>query len=722
MNETYRHILDSTASLYIPDDLNLIPLVWARLNQRRTFMQTLRVHPALAIVFAILALLLFSGAAYAIGRLTGYIPGVGLIDQSTPLRVLAEPVTVTRDGIALTVEQAVLSADKTVVIVKIEGVPMDAYPKTENDLGCIGTANLHLPDGTLLEGGYIWGGNMSSFRSRLEYGSFPVGLNEAVLRIDCIGGTLTGTLPENWEVPIRFAPAPPGLTLVPVIDVPTPTPQLGATVEPAPIMLEKAIQIDDQYILIGKLEAQTPDGWIELTGYQLTDANGKEVFASFPTVEGLPSYDWGFQFKGDTVVFPLTLTFTGRTIITIPNVTAEFDFDAGENPQPGQEWVLNRDFEIAGRTVRLVSIMAGNDGYSFNFETDTDVNNLGVGIPGYKAMGGGGGGAEGRFSTSIAFAQLPVGKLRIVLSDLTVFGETQTWHIQWQPETLPEVGVEPKTPSAAACVTSDNLSQLHVAPADMQGKVLLYQHFEGEQNWGIVLTSLNGSQQQVIAHQGTWSSLSPDGSRVVYSGIDGALHLVDVAFGQDTALGSATGYNAVWSPDGTQIAYIENMAITVISVDGSNPRKLTRKDHFSIVGWPADGTKLYGTLLGADGFTLQSIDLMTGEIKSLFTLEDSSRKAPFATISPSGDWIAYRTSDDSSMYLMRTDGSDGHLVMMIPADAISRIVWSKDGKWLGVSLVNSPTDERTLVLLQPWTCQAYLLPNLHGEFEGLFLP
>lgn len=722
MNETYSHILDSAASLHIPDDLNLIPLVRERLNQRRTIMQTLRARPALAILFAILALLLFSGAAYAIGRLTGYIPSVGLIDQSTPLRVLAEPVTVTRDGIALTVEQVVLSADKTVVIVKIEGVPMEAYPNTENDPGCIGTANLQLPDGTVLEGGNIRGGNLSSFRGRMEYGPFPVGLNEAVLRIDCIGGTLTGALPENWEVPIRFTPAPPGLTLVPVIDVPTPTPQPGATVEPAPIMLEKAIQIDDQYILMGKLEAQTPDGGIELTGYQMTDANGKEVFASFPTIEGLPSYDWGFQFKGDTVAYPITLTFTGRTITLIPNATTEFEFDAGENPQPGQEWVLNRDLEIAGHTVRLVSIMTENDGYSFNFETDSDVNSLSVAIPGYDVMGGGGGGAEGRFSTSIAFAQLPIGKLRIVFSDLTVFGETQTWQIQWQPETLPEVEVEPEAPSAAACVTSDNLGQLHVAPADMRGKALLYQHFEGEQNWGIVLTNLDGSQEQVIAHQGNWSSLSSDGSRVVYSSTDGVLHLVDVASGQDTALGSAAGYNAVWSLDRTQIAYIEDLSINIINVDGSNPRKLGGKDHYSLAGWAADGTKLYVTLPGADGFPLQSIDLTTGEIKSLFTLEDSSRKAPFATISPSGEWIAYRASDNSSLYLMQMDGSDEHLVLMRPADAISSIVWSNDSNWLGVSLVNSPTDERTLVLLQPWSCQAYLLPNLHGEFEGLFFP
>ena len=50
----------------------------------------------------------------AVRQLFGYIPGVGIVDQSAPIRVLAEPVAVTRSGITLTVTEALLSADKTV--------------------------------------------------------------------------------------------------------------------------------------------------------------------------------------------------------------------------------------------------------------------------------------------------------------------------------------------------------------------------------------------------------------------------------------------------------------------------------------------------------------------------------------------------------------------------------------------------------------------------------
>jgi hypothetical protein len=66
--------------------------------------------------------------AEALQHLFGFIPGVGLVDRSAPIRVLAEPVVVTRSGVSLSVSEAILSADKTVLIVDVKGVPLDAYP------------------------------------------------------------------------------------------------------------------------------------------------------------------------------------------------------------------------------------------------------------------------------------------------------------------------------------------------------------------------------------------------------------------------------------------------------------------------------------------------------------------------------------------------------------------------------------------------------------------
>src|SRR5512143_377638 len=118
MNKRYGQILDSAAGLHIPDDLDLFPKVAARLNQRRTLMQTLRARPALAILLAILVLLLMTGVVYAIGRSLGYIPGVGLVDRNAPVRALAGPVSVSRDGVTVTIVQVVVDSERTVIVYK----------------------------------------------------------------------------------------------------------------------------------------------------------------------------------------------------------------------------------------------------------------------------------------------------------------------------------------------------------------------------------------------------------------------------------------------------------------------------------------------------------------------------------------------------------------------------------------------------------------------------
>ena len=44
-----------------------------------------------------------------------------------------------------------------------------------------------------------------------DYPAIPADVNEAVLVIPCLANTLPGKAPENWELPLRFVPAPEGL-------------------------------------------------------------------------------------------------------------------------------------------------------------------------------------------------------------------------------------------------------------------------------------------------------------------------------------------------------------------------------------------------------------------------------------------------------------------------------------------------------------------------------
>ncbi len=306
----------------------------------------------------------------AMRSLMGYLPGVGIVDQSAPIRVLAEPVTVTRDEISITVTSATLTGDKTHIDYRIFGVPGSAYPNWEDVMGCTTSEYLRLPDRTRLN------------RIDNDFGPVPAGINAATFVMPCILDTLPGKTPENWELPLRFVPAPPNLTVMPVIDLsPTPEPSLtpeaaalSETMSATPtammdsrITIIKEIETSDGYILVGQFPFQGPPGeQVENGEAEIRDASGKKVaFASpqdvSPNDLGLDPNGpyWFMQFKAAGLVYPLTIRFSGFAIQQAdPNATAVFTFDAGPNPQPGQEWTPNQDIQLAGHTLRLLSITA----------------------------------------------------------------------------------------------------------------------------------------------------------------------------------------------------------------------------------------------------------------------------------------------------------------------------------------------------------------------------
>ncbi len=414
--------------------------------KRSSFMLTLRTRPALLILFIFLALTLLTGVVYAVGRSLGYIPGVGLVEQGTPIRVLAEPVLQTRDGITLTVSEAMLTTDKTVVLFSLENVPWSALSHDENVVGCSDMPWLSLANGTRLT---VQGGSAQMRQSRMVYSAIAVDINEATLNLPCIQNTMPGLAPENWQVALRFKPAPADLIIEPVIEIqPTETalPVPGKTVSPtetpavpSPLILMKALQVSEDTILLFSLKQSGAGGWIEFSNLKLTDANGKEVFTSNPAIEDLPVFDRGIQFKSN-VSFPVTVSISGVPIAPVLNSAAEFEFDASDNPQPGQEWMPNQSIQIGGRTVTLTTIQADSQsGYNFIFTCDSDVSGLSLQIAGYTPNGGGGGGGPGvgQFGVSVAYAELPKGKLRVLLSNLSVAGPEQTWSMQWSPENAP---------------------------------------------------------------------------------------------------------------------------------------------------------------------------------------------------------------------------------------------------------------------------------------------
>lgn len=753
--------LENIARRGVPENTNLWPRIELRLDKRSSFMQTLRARPALALIIILLALSLLTGVVYAIGKSLGYIPGVGIIDQSAPLRVLAEPVTMTRDGITLTVTEAVLSADKTVVFVKVEGVPREAYPNDES-IGCMGSANLRLADGTLLEGGYIGAGGWTHFENRLEYGPIPANVNEAVLTFDCIGFTKPGALPENWEIPLRFAPAPPDMTVAPVIELSTPAvtniPAVGVTSTPVlsntmtlngiTLTLEKFVEVEGGYQLYGSLDLNgvtlPTQGYFNTMGrLKMTDANGNRI--PFEGVQSEPQentvYDpnkasWIYRTNQKAFAGPLVISLSSVEMQITPQIP--FELDLGLTPQIGQTWEINRDLTFEGHAVRLLSaqLVESNDpqwASSLKFTYEDKEGGVFINVmddvpqtPLIEVLGGGGGGGP---LTGTKFAWMNYGEIPSGLRRFTIFSDVPyrisgPWQVVWNPPST----TEPIPTSAPeACFTSEKWEQVkgqHEAlPTGLGGKILFTTDaMPPEVN--VFIANLDGSDPRGLV-SGYYPSLSPDGMRVAYMlATDVFVNVFDINNGQITFLGNGTG--PLWSPDGSRILfYSPPDGLYVVNADGAGLHKIeTASPRVNPIGWlPDNQTIVYGAQVG-DIYNLyehvfKTYNLQTGEMKSLFPI---TIKTPGGDISPDGQWIAFNAglfgaNLDGAVFISRLDGSERKLVAMLDDTLVFHPVWSPDGQWLIVSVV-MPYKPTSPVLVNPFTCQSVRLENVRGEVQS----
>jgi hypothetical protein len=468
-------VLDDIAKDYIPDNTNLVPRVAAQL-ERKSPMMTLRTRPFVAFLIALLILLALSGVAYALGLSLGYFPGLGLVPQDAQFRILSEPVSQTRDGITVTITRAISNSDQMSVTLKVENVPTEkqtfqilpdlqtcrSYPDSYPELRFPNGESVKIYSGKIdpLTGGY---------QAQYKFSSVPVNATGAILFIPCIHGAIaSGILPENWEVSMRFVSAPPelALTVIPVTVIPTmqtvlePTllAETGLPPEPATDKSDRlpVIQVIDtgnDYILIGTFNPPAPrsdeKGIYALSDIVLHDGNHQVIEdEEYPPDLDLTPYlvgdpgkrVWAVKFTKQYMP-PLHLTYQTLYLSSpLPQDAYTFDFDAGLNPQAGQEWDLNQEFQLAGHAVTLKKITAGANSYTFFFRTDDEnVDSVGmynlddIQITGYPPASSNGRFGLGHWSLTKVYSELPRGNLRIVLSGIYLFGKSEDWTMSWQP-------------------------------------------------------------------------------------------------------------------------------------------------------------------------------------------------------------------------------------------------------------------------------------------------
>lgn len=695
-------------------------------------MMTLRTRPLMAILIALLILLFLSGVAYALGHVLGYLPGFGLIEQGASIRVLKEPVSLTKDGVTVTVHRAVLTSDRIDIAYSVSGVPRSAYPEGEAVTGgCIGEESepyLLLPDGTKIPEG------------RFLTTPVPADVNEAVFVMLCIFNTLSGSVPENWELPLQFVPAPPELTVIPVTEI-LPSQQADSSVAVQnPLVITKVLDIGDRFVLMGEFRYDAlgtvahdnvlADGsWWVANQTSAMDVRGQEIPLTFnPDIEwpapSQPNAEvWVFEVDKNFVP-PLMINYEVEHITPVgTEEQAEIEFDAGVNPQEGDVWPMERDFNLGGYRIRLVSVTLSHEGYDFNFKADpgASANMIGVDIAGHPPYcGGGGGGGEypEEFTVSVCYGgavPFPSGKLKAILHFQTLKRENKTFQLAWSPA---ETFVTP-TPQAGLCLTFDKWNQVtgrnDTLSAGVSGKVVTTVN-EGGMLPAIYVSNLDGTNLQKI-DTGAWPSLSTDGTHLAYSASDG-IRIRDLSSGQTTAIGT-DGYRILWSPDDRRMMFTNTFALYVVNADGSGLRQINTAPTqvISPTGWVDDQTIVYA-LMGGEGFTFTSFNLQSGETKSLFSIQN---KAGYGAISRNGQWIVFadRIVGESNwgIFISRLDGSERKLVVEPQVPTAFASVWSPDGQWLIINTRDSK-DRNRAVLVNPFNCQVFSLSHVNGAVEG----
>ncbi len=193
----------------------------------------------------------------------------------------------------------------------------------------------------------------------------------------------------------------------------------------------------------------------------------------------------------------------------------------------------------------------------------------------------------------------------------------------------------------------------------------------------IFLINQNGKKQHEIAHvPGRNPALAPDGQHVISmvgpwlstKFILSGLHNEDPHQLTD---GTSTTWNAVWSPDGKQIAYTRRddnwLNVWVMNADGSSPTQVSHVSHdegqVQVPAWSPDGKRLAVQVNGGpkDKRTahIWIIDPATGAAQKL-AAHDQPYFDETPAWFPDGKRIAFQSNRTGRMeiWTMNIDGTD----------------------------------------------------------------
>ncbi len=182
--------------------------------------------------------------------------------------------------------------------------------------------------------------------------------------------------------------------------------------------------------------------------------------------------------------------------------------------------------------------------------------------------------------------------------------------------------------------------------------------------------------------------VSPDGKRVLLrkSGTNCELWVYDMGRGQLSRVApDSDNHDAVWSPDGRSIAYLQSSApVRMLSLSVEGPREVRTLaeglDSGSPESWSVGGDLLAYTVTGrTTGSDIWVRSMREGAAKP-FLATQFRETSP--AVSPDGRWIAYSSDEAGPPQIFIRPHPDTGVSWQVSSDGGVGPLWSRDGREL----------------------------------------
>jgi len=702
----------------------------------------------------------------ALRGLFGYMPGIGLVEDGPDLRLLEKPFEVSRDGITLTIEKAAFDGNRLILVYKAEGLSLAAANSQGEGAPVGGVAAVALPDGevfTQSEGSLV--GWATGYRARLVFTDLPPEIETITLFIHQLETMPEGAAPQDWQIPVTFVRAPEDITVLPVYELPTPTPSIEMNSTTSNLGLNSIRQDGIEFVLDKVIETeigyrfQGYVSWSDRPEIMYVDAipssiRSGETLIAFEIVDhDMPNGEWAegrtyWAVQTNSKAFSGEVSILFDNIIIHENANVSFPLDLGSSPELGKLLHPNIPLTLNGKSAVLTSaeLLPTTDGMMdlyLYFVADPSIESIGFeddgnNIDEFSAGGGGGGGGSVSLDppenilSSFRYGRLPVGTRKLTITQVSRFssrGVSLFWQV---PDSAAQVNpAQPQMPSSV-CLTDSIWKSLDwdqpiALPDNLSGTLLMEQYLSGQPMPLIYLINLDGSNRREVDYGG-WSSLSPDGKKIAYIRSEGpgiVLYNDEKGSAQVIPGTIPEDWNPIWSPDGDWIVFKRGVGGTYYRIhpDGSGLEQIFEtSSYLDFSSFDPDGKSIIAQGLTDKGVMVQRVNLEKKKITDLFPT-GMAKTVAFPLVAPDGKWVLYRGKDfavpNFSIKLAGIDGSDIRTIAETPSLNVMLGAWSPDGKWILVT-VNTENGDYIFrsVLMNIGDCSVYPITYLSGQVKG----